>query len=125
MSGKNNVDKLKELFEQQKAETLSAISRLEQEARTMAGNDPEDVADRSVSSVSKEFLFRQLATNRERLRKLNAALQRIRRGNFGICSECGDEIAMKRLEAMPWTEYCRECQEKLEIEQAEPAPEIG
>lgn len=117
MVARDNIDKLKALFEQQRAETLSAIGRLEQEARSQTGNEPEDVGDRSVSNFSKELLFQQVATNRDRLRKLDSALRRIQVGSFGVCSTCGKEIAIKRLQAMPWTEYCRDCQEQLESHQ--------
>lgn len=120
-----NTDKLKKLFAGQQAEIQSAITRLEEEARSIVGTDPEDVGDKSVANFSKEFLFQQLAWNRERLRKVNAALERIRIGNFGMCSNCGNEIAIKRLEAMPWSEYCRECQEELEKRQAGPTQGIS
>jgi DnaK suppressor protein len=121
MVAKNQVEKLKGVFEQQRAEILTAINRLEEEARTVTGNDPEDIGDKAVSNFSKEFLFQQLATHRKRLRRLDAALQRMRMGNFGVCSNCGSEIPTKRLEAMPWTEYCRDCQEEIEKRQSTPA----
>ena len=41
-------------------------------------------------------------------------LSRIREGSFGECIHCGKEINAKRLEAVPWTRHCIECQEKLE-----------
>ena len=36
------------------------------------------------------------------------------RGIFRQCISCGEEINAKRLEAVPWTRHCIECQEKLE-----------
>jgi DnaK suppressor protein len=45
---------------------------------------------------------------------VDGALARIREGNFGECISCGKEINAKRLEAVPWTRHCIECQEKLE-----------
>jgi DnaK suppressor protein len=124
MVGKKNIQKMKDLFEKQRAEDLSAIERLEREARTTAGNDPEDAGDKSVTNYSKELLFQRLSSNRARLRKLDAAMQRMRLGNFGICSNCSAEIPLKRLEAMPWTEYCRNCQEDLENGQPTPAKKL-
>jgi DnaK suppressor protein len=45
---------------------------------------------------------------------VEGALARIREGAFGECISCGKEINPKRLEAVPWTRHCIECQEKLE-----------
>jgi Prokaryotic dksA/traR C4-type zinc finger len=48
------------------------------------------------------------------LRAVEAALGRIREGNFGQCLSCGNEIGGARLEAVPWTPYCIQCQEDFE-----------
>ena len=45
---------------------------------------------------------------------VDKALARLHEGNFGECIHCGKEINAKRLEAVPWTRHCIECQEKLE-----------
>ena len=45
---------------------------------------------------------------------VESALERMREGVFGQCVSCGDEINPKRLEAVPWTRYCIQCQEKME-----------
>lgn len=125
MRGKEEIRNLKDLFEKQRTETLAAIDRLDRKARAATGSDPEDVGDKSVSSYSKEFLFQQLSVNRSRLKRLDAALGRIRGGNFGVCSNCGNEIPSKRLEAMPWAEYCRDCQEELEKQAAARAEDLA
>jgi DnaK suppressor protein len=44
------------------------------------------------------------------------ALERIREGTFGECTSCGEQISVRRLEAMPFAAYCRDCQESLERE---------
>jgi DnaK suppressor protein len=50
------------------------------------------------------------------LGKVRAAMKRLETDpdDFGNCTDCGDEIAFKRLEAMPWVELCVECQGKLD-----------
>ena len=79
------------------------------------------VADRAASSYTKEFLFSQSNNDRQLLQMVETALLRIREGAFGECVSCGNEINAKRLEAVPWTRYCIECQEKLEKGQLEEA----
>jgi RNA polymerase-binding transcription factor DksA len=40
------------------------------------------------------------------------ALWRIEKGTYGICRDCGEEIAAPRLNAIPWTRVCSTCKEK-------------
>ena len=48
------------------------------------------------------------------LRSIEDALARIRQEKYGICIECGQAISKARLEAVPWTAWCRDCQERLD-----------
>ena len=43
------------------------------------------------------------------LRQVNGALQRIEKGEFGICAACGNDIADARLEIVPHTQKCIKC----------------
>jgi DnaK suppressor protein len=49
------------------------------------------------------------ARRQGRLRRIEAALQRLDAGDFGFCEECGDEIPVKRLDIDPATERCVDC----------------
>ena len=99
------------------------VSRTQQDGRTVDEDSAQDIADRAASSYTKEFLFHQSNNDRQLLQMVEGALDRIREGNFGECISCGKEINSKRLEAVPWTRHCIECQEKLEqglLEQTSP-----
>ena len=77
------------------------------------GPEP-DVADRASRSYEKELSLLSTAQQQQRLRTVQQALRRIGTGEYGQCLSCGNEISAKRLEAVPWTKYCIECQENLE-----------
>lgn len=49
--------------------------------------------------------------------KIDEALARIDRGDYGNCMICGQEIPMARLEALPYAVNCLHCQEELEMEE--------
>ncbi len=49
----------------------------------------------------------------EKIKAIDAALERLKRGEYGICEECDEPISAKRLTAVPWTRYCLHCQENL------------
>jgi DnaK suppressor protein len=73
-----------------------------------------DVTDRASRSYEKELSLLTVAQQQERLRTVQEALRRVGAGEYGRCMGCGNEINAKRLEAVPWTEYCIECQQNLE-----------
>jgi DnaK suppressor protein len=59
-----------------------------------------------------EFATRELLV--ERVRKLSTAIERLKEGGYGICSECDEPIAPARLRAMPEVETCVRCQDRIE-----------
>ena len=53
----------------------------------------------------------------ETANKLDEALVRLEEGNYGLCFECGDEIAQPRLRALPFAVRCKDCEEAIEMAQ--------
>ena len=74
-------------------------------------NHPGDVAtytlDREIDYTLGENEGRVLAA-------IDGALERIDNGTFGTCRTCGQEIALERLEALPYTTQCIDCKRKEE-----------
>src|SRR5271169_1218243 len=89
------------------------ISAVEQ-GRETSTDETLDVADQAVASYQKELLFSQGTNGHLQLSRIRAALDRISDVTYGECLNCGKTIGIKRLEALPWTPYCIDCQEKIE-----------
>ena len=120
---KKKLDYFRKRLESRQQDLRRIVSRTQQDGRTVDEDSAQDIADRAASSYTKEFLFHQSNNDRQLLQMVEGALDRIREGNFGECISCGKEINPKRLEAVPWTRHCIECQEKLEqglLEQTSP-----
>ncbi|MBV8050983.1 MAG: TraR/DksA family transcriptional regulator [Acidobacteriaceae bacterium] len=111
---KKRLDQFKKRLETRQQELRRMVSRTQQDGRSADEDTAQDIADRAASSYTKEFLFHQSNNDRQLLQMVDGALSRIREGTFGECISCGKEINPKRLEAVPWTRHCIECQEKLE-----------
>jgi DnaK suppressor protein len=111
---KKKLDSFKKRLETRQQELRRMVSRTQQDGRSADEDTAQDIADRAASSYTKEFLFHQSNNDRQLLQMVENALSRIREGAFGECISCGKEINAKRLEAVPWTRHCIECQEKLE-----------
>jgi len=118
---KKKIEYFKKRLETRLQDLSRAVSRTQRDGRAADEDSAQDIADRAASSYTKEFLFSQSNNDRQLLQMVESALSRIREGSFGECISCGKEINPKRLEAVPWTRHCIECQEKLEKGQLEEA----
>jgi DnaK suppressor protein len=74
----------------------------------------QDIADMAVESYTKEFMFGKSSGDRHILQLIQEALERIEEKSYGICVNCENVIHPKRLEAVPWTRLCIQCQDLLE-----------
>jgi DnaK suppressor protein len=117
---KKRVEQFKKQLEQREQELRRVVSRTQEDGRIADSEAAQDIADRAANSYTKEFLFAQSNNDRQLLVMVEGALGRIREGSFGECINCGNEINAKRLDAVPWTRYCIECQEKVENGLLEP-----
>lgn len=111
-----DIEQLRQRLEAQRQEVRQFLSRVERETRSLDIDSAHDSADRCVISLSKESLFERSSQRRTLLRLIDAALRRIEDGTFGVCVTCGDNIQNRRLQALPWTQFCLRCQEAIEEE---------
>ena len=76
-----------------------------------------DLGDQANNAYTREFFFELGNGNHRLLRDVVTALQKIDSGSFGDCERCGESIADKRLEALPFARYCIDCQRLVEEEE--------
>jgi DnaK suppressor protein len=76
-----------------------------------------DLGDQATTAYTREFLFELSSGDRRLLRDVLTALRKLDEGGFGECERCGEEIADKRLEALPFARYCIDCQRRVEQEE--------
>jgi DnaK suppressor protein len=73
-----------------------------------------DQLDEIQTASERDLAISQIDRQSKQLRDVRAALCRIRDGGFGICEQCEEDIAPKRLAAIPWASLCIVCQEAEE-----------
>ena len=114
--GKKEREEFRKTLLQKKEMIVRKLSELTNESKEMETNVAQDVIDKAETSYTKEFLLSLSDADREQLLFIDEALKRLRRDEFGVCQLCHQDIGRKRLEAVPWTPYCINCQEKAEEE---------
>jgi DnaK suppressor protein len=97
-------------------ELLNSAERSKQEFRAekQICCDPIDMA---AMEVQRNYNLRIRDREAVLIKKIQAALRRIKDGDYGICEECGEDIALGRLKARPTAELCIQCKQKQENEE--------
>lgn len=85
---------------------IGASSLTEETGELMSSSADNHLADTATETYERELDEGLEADAREQLREVEAALERIERGDYGTCAVCGNEIPIERLEAVPWTTLC-------------------
>ncbi len=83
-------------------------------AQEIGQNGIQDIGDEAVTIYNRHLLMSLSENERVKLIQVDEALDRIENGSFGMCEECEEPIALKRLEVIPNTRYCVRCKEELE-----------
>ncbi len=65
-------------------------------------------------AARREFAIAALDRDSRLLREVKAAMARIEDGSYGVCENCEDAIAARRLSAIPWARYCVGCQDGID-----------
>src|SRR5436309_15452459 len=77
-------------------------------------NEVLDAVESSEADIQEDLEFALIQMKSETLNKINDALVRLEQGDYGYCFECGEEIAEKRLRALPFAVRCKDCEEARE-----------
>lgn len=107
---KKKLKQFETRLQDQRSSLLGMVERTEDYGREANRDISQDPADQASNSYTKELLFSQSTNERIMLRLITEALERLQNGSFGECTNCGQEIQPKRLEAIPWARYCIKCQ---------------
>ena len=96
-------------------EQIQAVSRelaeMEKRAQTVDVDQPIGRLSRMDSLTNQGIILSSVNKAKTRLAKLKQAHKNIDDPEFGVCRECGEEIALKRLKALPESELCIDCAE--------------
>jgi DnaK suppressor protein len=104
---KTETQKFKQILEAKQAELAQVLRN--RDAITIEKSP--DALDEVQHAAERELAIRNLDRESQLLRNVRAALRRINEGAFGVCVHCEEDISPKRLNAVPWTPFCIQCQE--------------
>jgi len=83
--------------------------RLEQLEDVLDDPKSQDFSEHAVESEFDEVYESQGRAGLKEMAAIDAALERVEKGEFGICASCGNTISKERLDAVPYAALCRNC----------------
>lgn len=109
------IQEIKKKLIQQKESLLS-------EAGVVLNTLPEEsifpeMGDQASAEIDRNFMLRLKGRERQLLKKIDEALEKIENGTYGICETCGEEISIERLQARLVTTMCIDCKTEQEEEE--------
>ncbi len=111
---KTELARFKTLLEEKRAQIIENARDTLAKDMALDADDLPDEMDLASSEYLQSFTFRLRGREKFLLEKIEHALEKLTGNEFGLCEECGEEIALKRLEARPETNLCIRCKEEQE-----------
>jgi DnaK suppressor protein len=111
---RKDLKRFRDVLLAKKKEILRNAQKTLNEDMTLDADDLADEMDLASSEYLQSFTFRLRGREKVFLEKIDHALEKLRDGSFGVCEDCGDPIAIKRLEARLETTLCIRCKEDQE-----------
>ena len=111
---KKDMEKYRRLLEDKKSSLSAELAKTRSAEEETTEESTQDIADKAVSSYTREFLYSLTDGERTTLLQIDDALVRVEEGTYGFCLNCGQPMTEKRLNAVPWAPYCLDCQELSE-----------
>lgn len=116
---RSRYNELKKMLEERQREIQSQVQGKIRDVRAEASmggkNEVFDAVESSEADIQDDIEFALIQMKSETLNKINDALIRLENGDYGNCFECGEEIAEKRLRALPFAVRCKDCEEAREV----------
>lgn len=111
---RKRLNRFRRKLERKQVELTASLVKTESERRGLGAKSRGDEGEVAARSYHRDLLHTRGDSSRFQLRQVSRALARIHNREFGICEECGRSINLRRLDAVPWTPHCRDCQEEIE-----------
>lgn len=105
------IEHFRERLNALRRELAGEVATLSRESWSLGTDGTQDVGDDAANTYARQLLLGMGERDRQVLRQVDEALDRIEAGTFGECEECGEPIAVARLEAMPYATLCVDCKE--------------
>ncbi len=121
---KKELEKYRQVLLAKRAELVGDVRNMESEALLQSSGSlshtPQHMAEQGTDVFDQSLNLDLAAVDRTLIREIDAALERIDAGTYGICEYTGKPISTERLDELPWTRYSIEAARERERRSYQP-----
>lgn len=109
-------------FHALRAEIRDVLLRSDREGYADIAGQVHDVEEEALADLLVDINLAEITRDVREIRDIDAALNRIARGEYGVCIRCAEPVSRQRLDAYPTAKRCLSCQQRHEREHAVARP---
>jgi RNA polymerase-binding transcription factor len=113
------VNMITEILNRARDQEAALLFRLDELRPIASDSNRGDEMDVARGFADADTIARLSAHRRMSIAAIDAAFERLKSGGYGICAECGIEISISRLKALPFAINCVDCQHEREAQRHE------
>jgi RNA polymerase-binding protein DksA len=104
-----NDPEIKILLEERLRELAERVEEIDDDLHE---HEEDDFGDRAIETAGDEVLEELGSAGLREIQQIRAALVRLEKGTYGVCTRCGEPVGERRLEAIPHAALCISCAEQ-------------
>ncbi len=94
-----------------KAEAHADADKVREDVFSQTTGSVADIGDEAAADLISDVDNAELSRDLQELRGIEAALARLREGDYGACADCGGDVPVERLRLQPAATRCVDCQQ--------------
>ncbi len=111
---KNKIAQFRSQLEAVRDELLGVVEKSNQFVKESETGQMADISDDAARTYSR-LLEGELGEQEwQKLKQVDLAIKKMEQGEYGVCAQCESSIPEARLEIIPYTEFCAQCQGEME-----------
>lgn len=108
------LESAEKILREMRSQLLREVQESMSAYREMGEAALPDISDVSANAYSRDVLLNLSENQQQKIRDIDAALERIANGNYGVCARCEEEISHQRMQVRPFSRYCIDCKTEIE-----------
>lgn len=110
-----HLDELRGALLAQRRRLFMQVARVEDDLRWLDEDVEPELVEEGQEETMAQLLMRLDERGRAEIEAIDRAVERLDRGEYGVCTNCGRPIPLARLHAMPTAELCLNCAKQREV----------
>ena len=111
---KKKVKYFQSALQEIRIEIVGGVEKLQNNGKNDEVEHMPDISDDAARAYDRKLQGDLEEQEWNKLKQVEAALEKVENGEYGICDQCEKKIPEARLKIIPYTEFCTQCLSKME-----------